>query len=263
MARRHLEGILVHARATAAALRPRRRELERAAAAAPPPPRFAAALVGPTVGVIAELKRKSPSAGAINPSMALDQRARLYADAGAAAISVLTDEPSFGGSLDDLELVVASVSVPVLRKDFLLAEEQLLEARAAGASAALLIARALPGPALERLVRFAGETELDVLVEVHDAAELDRALHSGARIIGVNCRDLDTFDLHRDRADQLLAAVPADRIAVAESGIRTAEDVAAAAVLGADAVLVGTALSAASDPTQLAAALARVPRRGR
>lgn len=263
MARRHLEGILAHARATAAALRPRRRELERAAAAAPPTPGFAGALRGPTVGVIAELKRRSPSAGVINPSMALDQRARLYADAGAAAISVLTDEPSFGGSLDDLELVASSVTLPVLRKDFLLAEEQLLEARAAGAAAALLIARALPGPALERLVRFARETELDVLVEVHDAAELDRALDSGARIIGVNCRDLDTFDLHRDRAGQLLSAVPADRTAVAESGIRTADDVGAAAQLGADAVLVGTALSAATDPVQLAEAMARVPRRGR
>lgn len=263
MARRHLEGILVHARARAAALRSRRRELERAAAAAPPAPGFAAALAGPTIGVIAELKRRSPSAGVINPSMALDQRARLYTDAGAAAISVLTDEPSFGGSLEDLERVVGCVTVPVLRKDFLLAEEQLLEARAAGASAALLIARALPGPALERLVRFAGEAELDVLVEVHDAPELDRALDSGARIIGVNCRDLDTFDLHRDRAGQLLATVPADRIAVAESGIRTAADVMTAAGFGADAVLVGTALSTAADPAQLAGALAQVPRRGR
>ena len=263
MARRHLEGMLAHARATAAALRPRRRELERAAAAAPPAPGFAAALAGPTVGVIAELKRRSPSVGVINPSMALDQRARLYADAGAAAISVLTDEPSFGGSLDDLELVAGSVAVPVLRKDFLLAEEQLLEARAAGAAAALLIVRVLPGPTLDRLVQFAGETELDVLVEVHDAAELDRALGSGARIIGVNCRDLDTFDLHRDRAGQLISAVPPDRIAVAESGIRTADDVAVAAALGADAVLVGTALSAATAPAQLAEALAGVPRRGR
>ena len=100
-------------------------------------------------------------------------------------------------------------------------------------------------------------------MEVHDAPELDRALDSGARIIGVNCRDLDTFDLHRDRAGELLSAVPADRIAVAESGIRSAEDVMAAAAFGADAVLVGTALSAATDPAQLAESLARVPRRGR
>jgi indole-3-glycerol phosphate synthase len=213
--------------------------------------------------VIAELKRRSPSAGAINVSMALDDRARLYARAGAAAISVLTDEPSFGGSLDDLELVVGSVAVPVLRKDFILGEEQLLEARAAGASAALLIARVLPGASLERLVRFAGDAELEVLVEVHDPAELDRALESGAAIVGVNCRDLDTFDLNRERAGQLLSSVPASHVAVAESGIRSAEDVRAASELGADAVLVGTALSAAADPGQLARELTGVARRGR
>lgn len=263
MARRHLEGILAHARATAAALRPRRRELERAAAAAPPAPGFASALTGPRVAVIAELKRRSPSAGPINVSMSLDDRARLYSGAGAAAISVLTDEPSFGGSLDDLELVVGSVAVPVLRKDFILAEEQLLEARAAGASAALLIARVLPGASLERLVRFAGGAELEVLVEVHDSAELDRALESGARIVGVNCRDLDTFDLDRDSAGLLLSSVPAGHVAVAESGIRSADDVKTAAALGADAVLVGTALSVAADPLELARELAGVARRGR
>lgn len=263
MARRHLEGILAHARATAAALRPRRRELERAAAAAAPAPGFASALAGPRVGVIAELKRKSPSAGEINVAMALDDRARLYAGAGAAAISVLTDEPSFGGSLDDLELVVGSVRIPVIRKDFILAEEQLLEARAAGASAALLIARVLPGASLERLVGFAADAEIEVLVEVHDPSELDRALASGARIVGVNCRDLDTFDLNRDRAGQLLSAVPAGHVAVAESGIRSADDVRAAAALGADAVLVGTALSSAQDPARLAGELSGVPRRGR
>ncbi len=263
MGPRHLEGILAHARAKAAALRPLRRELERAAAAAPRAPGFAAGLDGPTVGVIAELKRRSPSAGEINVSMGLADRARLYAGAGAAAISVLTDEPSFGGSLDDLELVAGSVTVPVLRKDFILAEEQLLEARAAGASAALLIVRVLPGASLERLVRFAGEADLEVLVEVHDSAELGRALDSGARIVGVNCRDLDTFDLNRDRAGQLLSSVPAGHVAVAESGIRTAEDVRTAAGLGADGVLVGTALSAAADPAQLASELSGVKRRGR
>lgn len=263
MARRHLEGILAHARATAAALRPRRRELERAAAAAPAAPRFAQALTGPAVAVIAELKRRSPSAGPINVSMPLDDRARLYAGAGASAISVLTDEPSFGGSLDDLELVVGSVDVPVLRKDFILAEEQLLEARAAGASAALLIARVLPGTSLERLVRFARDAELEVLVEIHDAAELDRALESGAQVVGVNCRDLDTFDLNRDRASLLLSSVPAGHVAVAESGIRSADDVRTAAALGADAVLVGTALSAAVDPARLALELTGVARRGR
>jgi indole-3-glycerol phosphate synthase len=245
------------------ALAARRSELERAAATTPAPPDFVAAFRRPTLGLIAEVKRRSPSAGSINETLDPVARARSYASAGAAAISVLTDGPFFGGSLDDLRLVTAAVSVPVVRKDFILAEEQLLEARAAGAAAVLLIVRALGPERLASLARTARELGLGTLVEVHTAAELDAAVEAGADVIGVNSRDLDTFRIDTDAAWRLVARVPADRIAVAESGIATLEDAARAAEAGADAVLVGTALSSASEPTALAAGIAEIVRRGR
>jgi indole-3-glycerol phosphate synthase len=159
--------------------------------------------------------------------------------------------------------VVAAVAVPVLRKDFILAEEQLLEARAAGASAALLIVRALGAARLASLARTARDLGLDTLVEVHTAAELDVAVAAGADVIGVNSRDLDTFRIDIDAAWRLLACVPSDRLAVAESGMASVADAERAAAAGADAVLVGTALSAAADPMALAAGIAGLVRRGR
>jgi indole-3-glycerol phosphate synthase len=245
------------------ALAARRAELERAAAEAPPPVGFARALRRPTLGLVAEVKRRSPSAGSINATLDPVARAVGYASAGAAAISVLTDGPFFGGSLDDLRAVVAAVAVPVLRKDFILAEEQLLEARAAGASAALLIVRALGAARLASLARTARDLGLDTLVEVHTAAELDVAVAAGADVIGVNSRDLDTFRIDIDAAWRLLACVPSDRLAVAESGMASVADAERAAAAGADAVLVGTALSAAADPMALAAGIAGLVRRGR
>jgi indole-3-glycerol phosphate synthase len=176
---------------------------------------------------------------------------------------VLTDGPFFGGSLADLEAVAAAVSVPVLRKDFILDELQIAEAKGAGASAILLIVRALTPARLRELARAAEEWELEALVEVHDALELDVALESGARIVGVNSRDLDTFAIDVDRAWSLLGGIPGDILAVAESGMTTVEDARRAADAGADAVLVGTALSSAPDPSVLAAQLANLPRRGR
>ncbi|MCU0621065.1 MAG: indole-3-glycerol phosphate synthase TrpC [Gemmatimonadales bacterium] len=245
------------------ALAARRRELERAAERRAAAPDFAAALRRPSLALIAEVKRRSPSAGSLLESLDPASRATLYADAGAAAISVLTDGPFFGGSLDDLEAVSAAVRVPALRKDFILAEEQLLEARAAGASAALLIVRALAARRLAELRQFAEAIGLAALLEVHSARELQVACEAGARIIGVNSRDLDTFRIDTDAAWALLEEVPADLVAVAESGMAEAADVRRAAEAGADAVLVGTALSRADDPRALVGTLSGVARRGR
>ena len=226
-------------------------------------PSFRAALLRPTVAVIAELKRRSPSAGSIREDLDPGSRSALYARNGAAAISVLTDGPFFGGSVQDLRAVADSSPLPILRKDFILDEVQVLEARAAGASAVLLIVRILGEARLQELLRYSAELGLDALVEVHTAAELAIALHSDAEIVGVNSRDLDTFDIDVGSALKLLARVPGDRVGVAESGIVGQSDVTRAAEAGADAVLVGTALSASESPEELLRGLCSVPRHGR
>jgi len=259
-----LDQILSATRGGLDALRRRRGELARQASAAPAPPSFAAALRGLRVGVIAEVKRRSPSAGSIREDLDPAERAALYAGHGAAAISVLTDGPFFGGAVDDLRAAArAEVRVPLLRKDFIVDELQILEARAAGASAVLLIVRALAPERLRALLAAAGKQGLDALVEVHTAAELDRALEAGARVVGVNSRDLDSFRIDVAAAWKLLARIPAELTAVAESGMATSADVERAAAAGADAVLVGSALSASTDPGSLLDAMVRVPRRGR
>jgi indole-3-glycerol phosphate synthase len=258
-----LESILDATRATIPGLRARWRDLEAEASKAPPPRSFRAGLQGPRVGLIAEVKRRSPSAGEIQAGLDPARHAAAYAGAGAAAISVLTNREHFGGSLEDLSAVVRGVPVPVLRKDFILDETQILEARAAGASAILLITRALSPARLKELARAARDWELETLVEVHTASELDLALESGATAIGVNSRDLNDFRIDTEAAWRLVARVPADRVAVAESGMSTPADVERAAQAGADAVLIGTALSAAPDPADLARRLAGIPRRGR
>lgn len=258
-----LDRILDTTRAGLPSLRARRRAIEAAAIAAPEPPPFAAGLRGERVGLIAEVKRRSPSAGEIRTDLDPVARALEYERGGASAISVLTDGPHFGGSLDDLRAVAAGVRVPVLRKDFILDEVQILEARAAGASAVLLIVRALDRRRLEELARFAAGLGLAQLVEVHEAAELDVALEAGAVLVGVNSRNLDTFELDRPTAWRLLGTIPAHIIAVAESGMTSAADVEAAAAAGADAVLIGGALSAPDSAGALLDAVTRVPRRGR
>jgi indole-3-glycerol phosphate synthase len=220
-------------------------------------------LVQERVAVIAEVKRRSPSAGVIRDDLDPAERAALYAGRGAAAISVLTDGPFFGGSLDDLRAAAQRVSAPLLRKDFILDELQVLEARAAGASGVLLIVRALSSHRLGELLASAREWGLDAVVEIHSMAELETALQAGAGIIGVNSRDLDTFRIDTAAAWHILARVPADRVAVAESGMAVVADVERAASAGADAVLVGTALSAAPDPGSLLERLVQIPRRGR
>lgn len=258
-----LDHILATTRAALPALAARRRELEVRAAQAPVPPSFHAALGGLGLSLIAEVKRRSPSAGSIREDLDPAGRAAAYVAAGAAAVSVLTDGPFFGGGIADLEAVSGAVRAPTLRKDFILSEDQLLEARAAGAAAALLIVRALTPGRLGDLVRFARTLGLEPLVETHSRDEIDIAVDAGAGIIGVNSRDLDTFRVDVDAAWRLLAQVPAGAVAVAESGIATPADAARARDAGADAVLVGTALSRAVDPAGLVQGIVVLERHGR
>jgi indole-3-glycerol phosphate synthase len=234
------------------------RELAARAAAAPRPLPFEAGLSarGGPVRVIAEVKRASPSAGAIDAGLDAPAQARRYAGAGAAAISVLTDGPGFGGSLDDLRAVRAAVDVPLLRKDFVLDRYQLLEARAAGADAALLIVAALPEDLLRRLLADCGELGLAALVEVHDLGEAELAVRAGARIVGVNNRNLHTFVVDLATSEQVLPALPAGVKGVAESGVRTPADAARLRRAGAANLLVGEALVRAPDPARLLRELA-------
>lgn len=241
-------------------LLPKRRELERAAAGTPAALSFVEALGGRSVSVIAELKRRSPSRGDLDPTLRAGERAAAYARGGAAAISVLTEPSRFGGSVEDLREVADAVEVPVLRKDFIVHEVQILETRALGASAVLLIARALPPAALDALVRAAREYGIEPLVEVRSRAELERAVGSGATLIGVNARDLETLAIDEAVPLELLGRVPREATAVAESGIRGRAAVETLARAGADAVLVGSALSVAGDPEQAVRGLSGVSR---
>lgn len=227
---------------------------------APPAPSLAAALRGPQVAVIAEVKRRSPSKGEINSRLSAADQARAYARGGGAAVSVLTEPAHFGGALADLEEARRAVALPLLKKDFHVEEVQLLEARAAGASAALLIARALAPEALARLAAFARDIALEVLIEIRSEAELERALAAEAQIIGVNNRDLETLVIDPAVSQRLIPRIPARCIAVMESGVRGPRDVERAGAVGADAVLVGSSLSAAGDPSAAVRALTTVPR---
>ncbi len=224
-------------------------ELERRLADAPPVRDFRAALDRPgSVQVIAEVKKASPSAGVLREDFDPAAIARTYAGHGAACISVLTDEAFFHGSLDDLAAVRAAVPVPVLRKDFILDRYQLLEARAAGADAVLLIAEVLPGEVLPRLLREAGELGLQALVELYDAENLPRVLDSGARLVGVNNRDLRTFVTRLEHTLELAARVPPDCCLVSESGIRSRREILHLGQAGVRAVLIGETLMRAPDP---------------
>jgi len=200
------------------------------------------------VNVIAECKRRAPSRGVLRASYDPAAIAAGYAAAGAAAISVLTEPTFFDGALEHLEAVRAAVGVPLLRKDFIVSEYQLLEARAAGADAVLLIVAALDIARLSELHGLAAALELEVLVEAHDAVELDRALSIGARIIGVNNRNLRTLEVDVHASDTLIARVPKDVIAVSESGLRTADDLQRLRALGYRAFLIGERFMTADDP---------------
>jgi len=232
-------------------------------AAVSSPPSFAAALRQPNVAVIAELKRSSPSKGEIAPSLNTAERTRAYALGGAAALSILTESSRFGGSLADLREAAAAVQVPLLRKDFITSQVQLLEARVYGASAALLIARALAPSELSELAAAAAELGLTPLIEVRDESELARAVAQRGAVIGVNNRDLETLIIEPEVGVRMVPLIPADRVGIYESGIADVAGVARAAALGADAVLVGSSLSVSGDPAAAVAGLAGVPRRGR
>jgi indole-3-glycerol phosphate synthase len=217
---------------------------------------FAAALSRPDrVNVIAECKRRSPSKGVLRRDYDAAAIARDYERAGAAAISVLTEPTFFDGHLDHLRAVRAVVDVPILRKDFIVDEYQLLEARAAGADAALLIVAALDADTLGRLHAQATALGLDVLVEVHDEHELERAAAAGARIIGVNNRNLRTLAVDVDASRRLVARLPGGVIAVAESGLRDAEEIDGLRRRGYHAFLIGERLVTAPQPGEALAHL--------
>lgn len=220
-----------------------------AARAAPGTRSFASALARPgAVNVVAEHKRRSPSRGAIREDLDPADVARSYEDAGAVALSVLTDEAFFGGSLEHLVAARAATALPVLRKDFVIDPWQVWEARAAGADAVLLIVAGLSDPQLVDLIVVAREAGMDALVEAHDRVELERALAAGARVVGVNNRDLKTLAVSLETALALAPAIPDDVVALAESGIRTGEDVRRLQEAGYDGFLVGEHLMVASDP---------------
>lgn len=240
-----------------------RAELELLLQALPLAPDFAAALAGTQVAVIAELKRSSPSKGTLDAGLDATARTRGFAAGGAAALSILTEPSRFGGSLSDLRDARAAVPIPLLRKDFITADVQLMEARAYGASAALLIARALAPGELADLAAASLAIGLTPLIEVRDEAELARAVAVAGAVIGVNNRDLETLVIEPEVGARLIPQVPVGRLAVYESGIADREGVERAAALGADAVLVGSVLSVSTDAAAAVAALASVPRRPR
>ncbi len=213
---------------------------------------FESALRGPSLGVIAEIKRSSPSKGTIAEEVDAAQVAYDYLDAGASGISVLTDGPFFSGSLEDLSQVARIAHShpaprPVLRKDFLIDPYQVVEARAFGADAVLLIVSLLPSPTLRRMLAEVHWFGMEALVEVHDEAEVDAAVEAGAKIIGINNRDLKTFEVDLATTERLAPRVPTDRIVVAESGIHSRNDARRLTAAGAHALLVGESLMRASD----------------
>lgn len=223
-------------------------DVKAAAETAPPPRNVLAALRAPGIAVIAEVKRASPSRGELAPIGDPAQLARAYQNGGARIISVLTEERRFKGSLADLDAVRAAVSIPVLRKDFIVRPYQIHEARAHGADMLLLIVAALDQPALVSMLDRTESLGMTALVEVHTEQEADRALQAGAKVIGVNARDLKTLSVDRDCFARIAPGLPSDIIRVAESGVRGPADLLAYAGAGADAVLVGEGLVTSGDP---------------
>jgi indole-3-glycerol phosphate synthase len=255
--------LVADARQRALQLASSRDSLRAAANRTVQPPSLAAALRGGTVALIAEIKRRSPSKGDINPGLSLPDRARLYAGAGAAALSVLTQPSHFGGSPADLAEAARTVPLPLLRKDFIVDPLQIVEARALGAAAVLLIARALPPETLVGLAEAARDEGIETLMEVRDEGELETAIAARASVVGVNNRNLESLAIDPAVSERLIPLIPADRPAVYESGVAARADVEHAAACGADAVLVGSVLSAAVDPSALLRELTTVGRTGR
>ena len=235
------------------------RSIERLAdeASAMPPPRgFGAALAARAeLGVIAEIKRRSPSKGDLNIGLDAAEWAATYERGGASCLSVLTDVEAFGGSIEDLQNARNACSLPVIRKDFTVSELDILDARLIGADCVLLIAAALEQSELIAFHSLASELGIEVLVEIHDEAELDRALDAGATLIGVNQRDLFTFQVDHERARRMGGLIPEHALAVAESGVRGGADARVLKAAGYDAVLVGESLVTSRDPLAVLAEL--------
>jgi indole-3-glycerol phosphate synthase len=258
-----LAEILAAKRSEVADLAGRRAAVTAAADAAGPTRDLLGALRAPTLGVIAEIKRRSPSKGDLAPDLDPAALGRAYASGGAAGLSVLTDGPYFGGSAADLAAARAATGLPVLRKDFTVDVLQVDEARAMGADAVLLIVAALDDAALADLHAHAVGRGLTVLVEVHDEAELDRALAVGPHLVGVNARDLASFREDLGTGERMIARIPPGVVAVAESAIRSVADATRMAEAGFDAVLVGEALVRSGDPAGLVRAFTEIPTRAR
>lgn len=258
----YLDAILARHRAEAASDRRRTSDLVGQAMTMAPTRGFRRSLsIGSELAVISEIKRRSPSKGDLFVDLDPAELARSYADAGAACLSVLTDGESFGGSPEDLQAARAAVGLPVLRKDFTVSANDVCDARLMGADCVLLIVAALEDAELTDLSALAVEIGLDVLVEVHDEHELDRAMATTpGDLVGVNQRDLSSFEVDQTRAVRVAAAMSPGTIRVAESGVRGREDALALADAGFHAVLVGEHLVTAADPGKALAAL-RVDRR--
>lgn len=250
MAATYLDRILERHRETAATdTRPFDQLIEQARAM-PPTRGFRGALAGRTsLGVIAEIKRRSPSKGDLNADLDPAEMARSYERGGAACLSVLTDVEHFGGSVADLQAARSACSLPVIRKDFTVDERDVLDARIMGADCVLLIAAALDRSELVGFHALAVDVGLDVLVEIHDERELEHALDAEATLIGVNQRDLVTFQVDHERAVRMAGVIPAHAVKVAESGVRGADDARSLRAAGYDAVLVGETLVTSGDPT--------------
>lgn len=243
------------------ALRGARGDLRRAAEDAPPPREVLGPLrAGASVGVFAEIKRRSPGAGDIDPALDPVALSGAYEAAGGTGVSVLTDGPWFGGSLDDLRAVRAARAIPVLRKDFVIDPLQVYEGRAAGADLMLLIVRILDRALLTELRAMIHDLGMTALVEVHDEWEVEAALEAEAALVGVNNRDLTVFRTDLAVTERLAPYLPGQVVLMSESGIGDADDVARVAAAGADAVLVGEALVRSRDPGRLLAGMAAVPR---
>ena len=227
-------------------------EVERLARAAPPPRGFEAALRRRVAegrpAVIAEIKRASPSMGLIRPDFDPARIAKSYAANGAACLSVLTDREFFGGSREDLQAARAACALPVLRKDFIVDPYQVFEARSWGADCILLIVGAMPDDGLAELEKIAHDIGLDVLVECHDAQQLERALRLETALVGINNRNLKTFDIRLETTLELVSRIPPRRLLITESGVSTPADVARLRGANVSAYLVGSAFMAASDP---------------
>jgi indole-3-glycerol phosphate synthase len=254
-----LDAIVARVRERVAELK-RSAPLERILAESPTPGalrRFTASLRVERPCVIAEFKRRSPSRGTIREDLTPFAVAQQYETAGAAALSVLTEPEFFGGSLEDLRQARAATMLPTLRKDFVVDEYQIWEARLSGADAVLLIVAALDDAELRGLLGVAGEALLDALVEVHDGAELKRALEAGATLIGVNNRDLRTMEVRLETSLELIADIPGDVVKVSESGIRSSDDLRRLKAAGFDAFLVGEHLMSAPQPGVELSALLR------